>query len=243
MGPPLRASPPYGGFIHAAAEYGTGTPTGRSLQAMETYYLAPETYGLPSGSSTPFYGTYVERRPRAYMEMEQLQYPVDARSHFRYLPEMRHPHYLPETQPAPQSAVPVARQPRETPSKPSSPSMEPTTAQHKETPAPVPNTTREEERPEDELPTTSNTQQIRRASRHSLHAILREDAVRSTPVPPPSPSTKEASEERVRLTNPVTARDDKDSDDRRNSEETRQTGPNGRPNSNLWKLVDAATDL
>ena len=245
MGPNFRGGPSaYGMYNQTSPEYGPPTP-GRPPE----YYYPPESYGVHPGSSVAYYGAYMERRPRPYPEMEAPQYPADGRSQFRYLMDMRPP-YLPDARTLPPQPTGAIRPPPEAHFDSASSPVESVPVHRPEPLSPAQAPMREEEQIKSEPTPTSRPQHLRRESRHSLHAILSEDASRNSPLHGVGEAPKDGPQVRDRSTDILSeTRDGEKLDDKPDEKPgslMKDHGQNvpteGRANSNLWKLVDAATE-
>lgn len=209
----------------------------------------PEVHPVHPSPSGYYYGGYPERRPRPFGEPPELQYPPELRPyHQRYASDFNHHPFPPEDQtwhnmppashrPAVQTPSPQINSRQEIPHRPD-----------------VRSTRQDAPRPEDRTPRDESPprESDRRASRHSLHAILSEESRRRSPLPETrsnqdqGPGGRVASEEvTVRQQNNSTINTQNSgrfSSARAASSEEGRKENEPRSNSNLWKLVDAATE-
>jgi len=258
--PPNYPGPsPYSSGPHTS-EYGQPSNFGKAHKSHPQggeYYYSQENRGVPPPPSALPYGSYPDRRQNPYPDPqarpyppEQRSYPSDTRSQNPYSSESsRSAMYIDSRPPSSHVIGPSPQYYGHGSSRRSEPSARTHWSQESQRIS--------SESSRVDLPAQgqySGTPRLhqpheRRESRHSLNAILSEEGRRSSPRPGSRPGSDSTSQGE---TSPRIRQHPQDRDQERvklpplrrgSAGETEGEAIQGRSNSNLWKLVDAATEL
>ena len=268
MLPPGYAGPPYGSFVpgtHPPPEYAVPPNYGKvptHTQQIDYYYPSESRGGQPPPPSAPPYPDYHERQPKPYPEPQARHHVEEARLYPAAYPRdtIRNVHYVPESRPGSSYSVgppqqqyytpqphPMRQSPQIQPQRGPPYYPEPASASHLRS--------RGDPSPQGQHAPSPHQYPShgRRESRHSINAIL-EEGRRPSPMPISRPASQNSSMER---NSPIVRANPSSRDSEESSANVRlpplRNGSNGerqseaeqsqaKSNSNLWKLVSAATD-